>query len=413
MKLIITTTILTVIALLSYNLAFSQWEPSGSGIIASSVNCFIEAPDGSVLAGTSGGIFHSSDFGNNWISSSNGLSIPFDTILCFTTNGPRIFAGTNQSVYYSDDNGTSWFSSGLQGMQIADMGIDNGLVLAGTEHGLYQSNDNGSTWTLIPESPSVLTFQISTNLWVVGGAWGRIFTSEDQGLSWSWSSSSQNYELIYKVVGNQNKLFAGIYVDHSWEPYEALISSTTNGQFWSFVNAQGFPILGNLEFKALCTWTTNVLVGSGNEILHSFDNGSSWETLMDGFSPTPPYEIKCFESTSNYIFCGLEVEGVETVYRFPKDQIPNSINPVEETQNVQVFPNPSSGERITLNYRKLTGDENRWIIFDSLGRCVANESLTTTTGLFALSIKLEAGTYISQVTDSKGLIHNEQIIVLD
>jgi len=104
-----------------------------------------------ILLGTSGGIFKSSDNGNQWALFGTGL--PADEVerIAGAENGD-LYAGMFQSgIYKSTDNGATWTSSnnGLPAnAQVTAMcGIINGEVYAGIfPEGMFRTQDNGNSW---------------------------------------------------------------------------------------------------------------------------------------------------------------------------------------------------------------------------------------------------------------------------
>jgi hypothetical protein len=105
-----------------------------------------------ILVGTQGGIFKSTDNGDNWFLFGTGL--PADEIRKITINDDGIlFCGTTLSgVYRSSDNGATWEACNNGLPANADVfamkgGMGQGQVYAGIyPEGMFRTFDNGNTW---------------------------------------------------------------------------------------------------------------------------------------------------------------------------------------------------------------------------------------------------------------------------
>jgi hypothetical protein len=92
------------------------------------------APNGStIFAGSTSGVFRSTNDGGNWAKVTNGLPDRV-TALAFTTSGTKLLAGTVYGYYVSEDNGTTWqgSSTGLLNLQVSGLVVQGNRVIAGT-----------------------------------------------------------------------------------------------------------------------------------------------------------------------------------------------------------------------------------------------------------------------------------------
>jgi photosystem II stability/assembly factor-like uncharacterized protein len=121
--------------------ASAQWQqtngPCGGGIQCLATN------DNSIVAGTYGGIFISTDNGVTWNIRNNGLTNTDIRSLAFS--GTDIFAGSNGGMFLSTDNGASWTP------------VDSGLAKRNDLPGLCslaaisQINTNPLNWMLLDQ----------------------------------------------------------------------------------------------------------------------------------------------------------------------------------------------------------------------------------------------------------------------
>jgi hypothetical protein len=113
--------------------------------------------NGNIFAGIyGGGVFRSTNNGDNWNPVNTGLINPDVFALAINSNG-HIFAGTiGGGVFRSTDNGDNWnpINTGLTNTSIVTLAInDVGIIFAGTSSsGVFRSmdnSDNSGSWTRV------------------------------------------------------------------------------------------------------------------------------------------------------------------------------------------------------------------------------------------------------------------------
>ncbi len=86
------------------------WQQT-NGPLGGSVNSFTINSNADIFAGTGGGVFRSTDNGDNWSAINTGLTNTRVLALAMNSNGD-IFAGTRGGgVFRSSDNGDNWRQS--------------------------------------------------------------------------------------------------------------------------------------------------------------------------------------------------------------------------------------------------------------------------------------------------------------
>lgn len=90
----------------------------------------------------------SSDLGNTWEHTGNGLSGIVYTLAASVRTPGLMYAGTNQGLYRSTDGGISWNRTGTFTMVRAVVldSRNDSLIYAGTSTGIYRSTDGGLSW---------------------------------------------------------------------------------------------------------------------------------------------------------------------------------------------------------------------------------------------------------------------------
>jgi photosystem II stability/assembly factor-like uncharacterized protein len=105
-----------------------------------------------------------------------------------------VYAGTSHGVFKTSDGGINWKpASGVPGDAVTSIAVDpnnNNVVYACLSEGLYQSTDAGATWKSLLTVP-VLSVAVATNkpgFVYVGRASAPMMRSTDGGVSWQPTS---------------------------------------------------------------------------------------------------------------------------------------------------------------------------------------------------------------------------------
>jgi photosystem II stability/assembly factor-like uncharacterized protein len=92
-------------------------------------------------------LYRSTDYGETWTQVSSGLTVPLVKSLAHSGDG-ALFAGTSAGLFRSTDNGDHWTISGLTGILVKTMAIHPlGTVIAGTDSGIFVSTNDGDSWS--------------------------------------------------------------------------------------------------------------------------------------------------------------------------------------------------------------------------------------------------------------------------
>jgi photosystem II stability/assembly factor-like uncharacterized protein len=150
----------------------AKWELVNNGLIpkekldaamALGVNTLVTDPKlpGTVYAGTTNGLFKTTDAGASWSRIETGLTDTYVSALLVDPSNPNIhYAGTRKGVHKTTDGGATWklASQGLTTLNIRAMALsplDPHIVFAGTNgSGLFRSTDNATTWKPILLTPT-------------------------------------------------------------------------------------------------------------------------------------------------------------------------------------------------------------------------------------------------------------------
>jgi hypothetical protein len=165
------------------------------------------------LAGSNNGIYRTTNDGDTWSWSGNGL--PSATIRDFAKNadGTAIYAATfDQGVYKSTDNGVSWTAAnaGLPNLEthVLEYDTENDVLLVGTNQGLFSSNNGGASYTELTNPWPIAQMSVDGLVvedFVRGALYvafqKKVFRSVDSGVSWTELSEGNGYsESVIRIT---------------------------------------------------------------------------------------------------------------------------------------------------------------------------------------------------------------------
>ena len=277
---------------------------------------------------TGGGVWKTTDFGNNWHNISDGYfkSPSIGAINVYQKNPDIVYVGTGsdglrsniivgKGVYRSEDEGETWDHIGLENVgQIGAVEIHpddpNTIYVAAIgqpfknnqERGLYKSIDGGKSWDKIlylsdsigivdvefaPDDPNTLyaaSWRAERKPWTIisGSTNGGAFKSVDAGKTWNKIDLGFESKYIGKIdfavsKSNPDRLF--VMVEAS-EGKGGLYKSEDRGK--SFEHMNNREELVNRPFYYLNVESnplnSDILYSSANRFMISKDAGKTWKS---------------------------------------------------------------------------------------------------------------------------------------
>ena len=220
-----------------------------------------------------------------------------------------VFAGTSSGVFKSSDGGQSWKFCGLAGEGVLALAVHPTIatrVYAGIDRlrpgtgGVFVSIDGGDSWSearsgledpAYPEtSPnfrylpvtSLLIDQRDPNtVWAGTGENDGLFKSSDGGATWSWARFNDDIETLAADPNGAGAYFASL---HGLGLYRSLNAGVT---WWSVGkadmvrhNGSGRPYYPTVHHIAISPANSEVVyAATGRELFKSSDGGDNWQSL--------------------------------------------------------------------------------------------------------------------------------------
>ena len=262
------------------------WEPLDE-LDHVSINAFAVAPDGVLLAATSGGLARSDDDARTWELVDDE---PVYAVLPRGTDRPAgvttyrllqrpdggVLAGTDGAGVLVLD-GEVWKPTGLRGTIVYSLAIGaDGVILAGTRgDGVFRSVDDGATWTAssegLPDGVYVHCLLVRPDGSVLAGTGDGVARSTDGGRTWTRDVAralAQNRIFSLAPLAD-GRILAGSYT-HMW---------IGDGDEWTVVD----PGLTPDEAWAVHFESDgSILAGAKVGIVRSEDRGFTWQQAGAG-----------------------------------------------------------------------------------------------------------------------------------
>lgn len=247
-------------------------------------------PSGAILAGTglggTGEVFRSTDGGALW-TDTNSQSAALDfAVNLHGTNGISVFAGSAiTGVHKSTNDGVTWVDSNngigdieVNSVVVVPNGAGGSNVIAGTYAGTEFSTNDGASWQMVEQNfmplECVVTPNGSGGQDIFGGGFNGVWKSTSYGQTWSFLAIGAEVVQGMAVTANGGNLFA------AGDPF-GVYRSTDHGASWTLVNNG----LSDLRIFALLSPDGTHLIAAGaGGVFVSADNGNNWSSVGTGLT---------------------------------------------------------------------------------------------------------------------------------
>ena len=170
------------------------------------------------------GVWRSIDSGEDWAAAYSGLTnMNVNALAALNTT---LFAGTTGGVYVSTDSGENWEPTSITTFTTS-LAVIGSIIVAGQQDGgIYRSKDGGNTWS--PDVTGLTNGYISSivtdgryffagsGLGVAGQSYccgGGVYVSTDTGSSWDTVSTGLPWLSVSTLCVFDTLLVAGVWTD--------------------------------------------------------------------------------------------------------------------------------------------------------------------------------------------------------
>lgn len=249
--------------------------------------------DGDIFTIVGGSILRSLDQGNTWEVIYENEDGPILGPLAINTEGTIITfefiynpnLSTHSNLIRSTDNGDSWETAGSlsQFNDIVQQLVSNSndQLFALVLWGMYRSTDNGDSWTFMHDSLRIHSIAINSSDEIFIGTDSAIYRSVNNGDSFTRVFTGVNAWRL--AIGNDDEVYAT--VDN------AIYMSTDNGESWNIIS-NGLS-KSTFVYTELAVDSLNNVFAGGDGLHMTSNNGTTWNRIVDGLWAT---DVKTIES---------------------------------------------------------------------------------------------------------------------
>jgi photosystem II stability/assembly factor-like uncharacterized protein len=304
--------LLHVLALLlcAWSIASAQtdrWQPS-TGPYGAWVRDVVALADGSLLAATRSGLYHSTDDGSSWRYHSayviekvertgSGALVGFDgvALLRSTDDGAtwvttladrpsfndivvadngRIYAGGFAGFWRSTDDGRSWVQRGANRVVLKIVDVSSDTVIAFERDSVWTSHTRGETWTM--SALSLIPFDAARagdgTIFLTGRRRDeyKVLRSTDRGATWIAADGISVWPSSFAVTDDGALYAMGGGGAMRWNPAALRWIPLVTGNF------------GLLDAVVVSPRDSLLFAANADGVLRSTDDGVHWTWTVDG-----------------------------------------------------------------------------------------------------------------------------------
>lgn len=215
-----------------------------------------------------------------WIAANAGIKET--SVQALAVDGSSLLAGTSQGLYRSSDNGGSWtvlntdFNIDVQSLVVSDSVY---LAARSFLYGVYRSTNKGVSWTSVLSGTNAWALAVSGSNIFVGTSrkigTGPVFVSTNKGATWSEANNGlPSTTTVWALAVSGTTLLAST-------TSEGVFRSTNNGANWVSSNT-GLP---TSRVRSFCVTDSIILAGiDGSGVFKSTDEGVTWVKVENGLT---------------------------------------------------------------------------------------------------------------------------------
>jgi photosystem II stability/assembly factor-like uncharacterized protein len=250
--------------------AGQRWERVGKMDFPPQATNIVETSEATIISTKGGGVFKTSDKGDNWIELNNGLH--GRNVYDLINIGGKLYAATGDGIFVM--SGGKWTGPSLK-ISCSSIAWNNAkkvIYVATWWKGVYKSTNNGQTWDEtsldLPDDTSVDKILLAGDL-LFAMAGGVVYKTADDGDTWEKINTGIE-DGISAIAYDGKKIFAGTQ--------DGFLFISTDYNTW--VKIEFLKQLGMIRDISLIG--DNLFVSDAAETYKSMDDGASWSKSGPG-----------------------------------------------------------------------------------------------------------------------------------
>jgi hypothetical protein len=294
--------------------------------------------EGNWWAWLGAGVLRSTDGGTTWatLCTAPFVGQGFYRLVVNPADGQHLLAGTTSGLYVSTDGGVNWTqrrTATTWSVSIAPAAGPSAEILAACNDGLWQSTDGGTTWNTValPGSPGFfnrLAVEIAPSNAAVAYAWGAgapYLGANQDPTAYLWRRAGGNWAVVGTPPGvatgqSWYDWFLAVAPDRDTQVYCGAIEvhrGDLAGTTWTWINLTNKSTSGDsihsdqhaIAFEPERPDT--VYVGNDGGLFRSADRGITWQHCNNGLIISEFEYLAQDHGSSRWLIGGTQDNGTE------------------------------------------------------------------------------------------------------
>jgi len=317
------------------------------------------ADENTIYAAGQGGVYKTTDAGNNWTPINNGLPVIdistktarmelFTRLAIDPVNSNTLYViSLYGRIFKTIDSGNSWkeITNNLPVSQWEDRNIVISIpsisdtIYVKNSQGIYRSTDGGQTWSQINKNPLperwyICDMVLDAQNRIYVGTYDGIFRSEDNGDKWNnlYNFTSSSSRINLAIAPSDPQI---IYVFRSGD---GIYKSTDGGSNWAKRNSLGLPNYMNNSSLILDPTNPEIVYLAGqfydNErdiraLYKTIDEGDNWGIVTSLSTDARIKNMAIAKNTTHRYACGIGIyksTDNDTTWSFINNGLPHYLS---------------------------------------------------------------------------------------
>lgn len=362
----------------------STWTQMNRKLSNTVVYCFAFDPDdsNSMYAGTSTlAVLKSTNGGQSWNESNEGITNYLVRAMAVNPESSNVYAGTSSGLFISSDTGETW-EAASPNPEIYSVSVDPHNpenIYTGTNRGIFRSPDEGATWSSLnnnltnPYIYSILFHPEKPGFIYAGTNGDGVFKSTSSGASWESVNEGLEYlQILSLAIAPESPYFlyagtrgGGIYI------------SADDGATWEVASSDfsGFTVNSIAVSPDDSAIVYAAMENSG--FYRSTDGGQTWESGAEDIADTTVYSLALDPLDSRTLFVALAGNIKAYTFNLPPYK-PSAPSPSDGAVNQQLatvlqWTGGDPDKKDSISYKIYFGTDTK---FDNSTATVAAASYT-------------------------------------